>query len=99
MQVQLLFFSCYDISALLTYLVIKHLHFSYVSHVLLTALISYNIMSNSDLTFSSLIEYFKSKFNHNGVFYKKHIPVLRIKVHGLMILIKVSLMSSSNWLS
>ena len=68
MQVQLLFFSCYDISALLTYLVIKHLHFSYVSHVLLTALISYNIMSNSDLTFSSLIEYFKSKFNHNGVF-------------------------------
>ena len=31
-------------------------------------LINYNIMSNSDLTFSSLIEYFKSKFNHNGVF-------------------------------
>ena len=31
-------------------------------------LINYSIMSNSDLTFSSLIEYFKSKFNHNGVF-------------------------------
>ena len=31
-------------------------------------LINCNIMSNSNLTFSSLIEYFKSKFNHNGVF-------------------------------
>ena len=35
-----------------------------------------------------LIEYFKSKFNHKGViFYKTHIPVLRIKLHELMVLV------------
>ena len=50
--------------------------------VLLTALINYSMMRNSDLTFltnnvrglqkskrESLIEYFKSKFNHHGVLF------------------------------
>ena len=34
-----------------------------------------------------LIEYFKSKLNHNGfLFYKKHTQLLRMKIYGSMIL-------------
>ena len=64
-------------------------------------------MRNIDLTSLRLIEYFRCKFSHNGaLFYKKHIPVLRIKMHELMILIvryyflaRVYLMRCSNYLS
>ena len=62
---------------------IKYIYIFPVCLVLLTALISYSIMSNSDLTFLtnnvreiqsskkriSLIEYFKSKSNRNEVLF------------------------------
>ena len=69
--------------------------------VLLMALINYSMSNNIDLTFltdnvrgiqqskkiKSLINYFKSKLNHNGVFfYKKNILLLKMKMYVLTVL-------------
>ena len=69
--------------------------------VLLTVLSKYSVTSSNNLTLLTnnvkglqsskkrikLIEYFRSKLNHNGfLFYKKHIQLLRTKIHGSMIL-------------
>ena len=69
--------------------------------VLLMALINYSMTNNIDLTFltdnvrgiqqskkiKSLINYFKSKLNHNGVFfYKKNILLLKMKMYVLTVL-------------
>ena len=69
--------------------------------VLLMALINYGMTNNIDLTFltdnvrgiqqskkiKSLINYFKSKLNHNGVFfYKKNILLLKMKMYVLTVL-------------
>ena len=65
------------------------------------ALINYGMTNNIDLTFltdnvrgiqqskkiKSLINYFKSKLNHNGVFfYKKNILLLKMKMYVLTVL-------------
>ena len=65
--------------------------------VLLTVLSKYSMTSSSNLTFLTnnvkglqsskkrikLIKYFKSKLKHNEfLFYKKRIPVLRMKIYG-----------------
>ena len=69
--------------------------------VSLMALINYSMTNNIDLTFltdnvrgiqqskkiKSLINYFKSKLNHNGVFfYKKNILLLKMKMYVLTVL-------------